>query len=332
MGMPELFGESPEHSVTTLLYHKFTYSGENLTSARDRLKRELEWLSNNYSPLTLQGAVKGLREGALDKYPLVVTADDAFLDLLDVYDIFQEFAIPLNVYTCAGWTTNSSSYEDEDDIVLLLLDFFQWFAGETELIKINERESLCLDENLKDKNIDRILHFYRAGNQEVLESIWDKISGKIVPSKNRNICSWSELRDLKAQGIAVGSHTVTHCRLANKSDIRLDFEVRESRQIIKRKLGECNSFAYPHGTPDVWSKRTSDQINRAGYEAAFLTVPGFAAYGSEVFCLPRIIIPNKILSFEEYRAHVKGGTIPIQIVKDFINSYRKQGATDSEYS
>jgi len=322
LGLPKLFAGSPEHSITTLLYHKFIYSEENIVSGRARLKRELEWLRHHYSPLTVKAAVTGVSEGKLPEYPLVITADDAFIDLLDVCDIFQEFDMPLTVYTCAGWTTNASEYEGEDDVVLQLLDFFQWYVGESEPVRVHGQESLYIDAALKDENIDTILGFYHAGDQEILAEIWDNVSKIITSSGNRSICSWSELRDLESQGLTIGSHTVTHCGLSDKSDIRLNFEVKESRRIIRERLGACDSFAYPHGTSDVWSIRTRDQIYRAGYEAAFLTHPGFASYGSDVFCLPRIVMPNRILSFEEYRAHVKGGTIPIQAVKNFLHFHK----------
>ena len=135
---------------------------------------------------------------------------------------------------------------------------------------------------------------------------------------SRRVCTWSELVDLHRQGITMGSHTVTHCRLAQRSSSRLAFELSESKRTIETYLPECNLFAYPVGTADVADEATSKALKKAGYSCGFLTHAGFSLNHSDVFGLPRIVIPDSVVEISEYRARTLGGAIPFDTIKKVL--------------
>jgi hypothetical protein len=43
-GLPHMLEYSPQNSLTTILFHRFIYTGEKLQKARDRLQRQCEWV------------------------------------------------------------------------------------------------------------------------------------------------------------------------------------------------------------------------------------------------------------------------------------------------
>jgi peptidoglycan/xylan/chitin deacetylase (PgdA/CDA1 family) len=77
---------------------------------------------------------------------------------------------------------------------------------------------------------------------------------------------WSELELLREAGWEVGSHTATHPLLPDLDDAELERELVDSRATIRKRLGSCETLAYPYGRAD---ERTAAAAARAGYRAAF---------------------------------------------------------------
>jgi peptidoglycan/xylan/chitin deacetylase (PgdA/CDA1 family) len=84
--------------------------------------------------------------------------------------------------------------------------------------------------------------------------------------------TWDELRGIAADGVEIGSHTVSHPHLPRLSDIELDRELGDSRARVEDELGRpCRLLAYPFGEHD---ERVQAAARRAGYEAAFALAEG----------------------------------------------------------
>jgi peptidoglycan/xylan/chitin deacetylase (PgdA/CDA1 family) len=80
------------------------------------------------------------------------------------------------------------------------------------------------------------------------------------------------LRTLRAAGMELGSHSMTHVDLRRLDDDRLTEELAASRAAIERISGApCRTLAYPYG---LYDRRVADAAGAAGYELAFAWVPG----------------------------------------------------------
>jgi peptidoglycan/xylan/chitin deacetylase (PgdA/CDA1 family) len=77
---------------------------------------------------------------------------------------------------------------------------------------------------------------------------------------------WPELELLREAGWEIGSHTATHQLLTDLDDAELERELVDSRATIRKRLGSCETLAYPYGRADDW---TAAAAARAGYLAAF---------------------------------------------------------------
>jgi peptidoglycan/xylan/chitin deacetylase (PgdA/CDA1 family) len=83
--------------------------------------------------------------------------------------------------------------------------------------------------------------------------------------------SWDQLGELRDAGWEIGSHTRTHPHLTQVGDdTALREELTESRAEIERRLGRCDTLAYPYGDHD---DRVVEAAAAAGYAAAG-TLPG----------------------------------------------------------
>jgi peptidoglycan/xylan/chitin deacetylase (PgdA/CDA1 family) len=95
---------------------------------------------------------------------------------------------------------------------------------------------------------------------------------------------WDELRAISTDGVALGSHTVSHAHLTRLSDEELDRELRTSRARLEDEIGHpCDLLAYPFGEHDA---RVRAAARRAGYRAAFaLRAP---TRPTDLFAVPRV--------------------------------------------
>lgn len=77
---------------------------------------------------------------------------------------------------------------------------------------------------------------------------------------------WNTAREMENSGIIeILSHTNSHSRLSQVSDIQLVLELRQSKYIIEKELNKkCSILAAPYGDFD---ERTFIQAKKAGYGA-----------------------------------------------------------------
>jgi len=318
MGGKLLLRNSPRDCLTTILFHNFTYDGEPLAKARERLKYQCEWLKKNYSPLTLTAATDGLSGGRLPNMPLLITIDDAHTDTLDVFDIFRSFELPIAIFVCAGWSANASPREEPTALARLVTDL-EWYSGpEKELIFPCGTLKVQSDKRPRRETASQILN-HRDDWRPYLEEIIQKINSHRSTAR-RNICNWQELAELENLGVEIGCHSVSHMNLAEGDQSRLDFEIFEAKRILNSKFARCEAFAYPFGVPGSYSSATSKTLSKAGFQHAFLTRSDFASGHENPHELPRIALPDHLVSFVEFRARVRGGGVVISNVRNYIRS------------
>lgn len=81
--------------------------------------------------------------------------------------------------------------------------------------------------------------------------------------------TWADLRDLADAGHTLGSHTVTHPRLADCDDAQLHRQIADSKAEIEDGVGlEVHDFAAPYGAPGVdVNDREVEAARAAGYRS-----------------------------------------------------------------
>jgi peptidoglycan/xylan/chitin deacetylase (PgdA/CDA1 family) len=320
-----LFGESPRTALTTLLYHRFFAPGEAKVSARDRLHRQLEWLQSHYTILSLSEAVHYLESQTPFSFPLTVTVDDAYIDLLDVYDVFEDHGVPVHLFVCTGWVDNNEPPTAQGTISRVI-DFVRWHKGGCLRLDLGPLGSADLTVDSAPELADRLIQAAAELGQEFVERTWASLLAHRGEMGERKTCTWEEIWNLRQRGVGIGSHSVTHCKMAECSDTRLRFELEESRRTLEKHVGTPDFFAYPFGTIDVVNARTTSAVANAGYKAALLTYAGFAQRGADRFTLPRLTIPDTVVHPALYRALVRGGKVALERLTPG-GSYRKMGST-----
>jgi peptidoglycan/xylan/chitin deacetylase (PgdA/CDA1 family) len=98
------------------------------------------------------------------------------------------------------------------------------------------------------------------------------------------------LREMRAAGMAVGGHTVTHPVLARLTAERQREEIQGCADRLQQELGEPMSwFAYPVGSPDTFTATTQAILAELGVRLAFSFYGGYARYAHwNPFDVPRL--------------------------------------------
>lgn len=144
----------------------------------------------------------------------------------------------------------------------------------------------------------------------------DEHTRKGVEGKDR-IMTADELAELSRQGIAIESHTVTHCMLTEKSDADAKWELAESRKRIAEITGKpCDHFCVPRGGHDA---RVVRLVRDEGYLTCSGLSKGTARLSADPMKLPRIAVERyhdlprfrKILSPKHASVHRMLGTLRV---------------------
>lgn len=131
-----------------------------------------------------------------------------------------------------------------------------------------------------------------------MRASWFLVSGSIGgepawPADGRpdgRLLNAGELREMRAAGMEIGSHTVSHVRLPQTDDMRLQQELSGSRAALEDVLGDAvTSFAYPYG---MWDQRCTDAVKQSGYAAACTTQTGWALRDNDPYRLRRLTVFN----------------------------------------
>ncbi len=114
---------------------------------------------------------------------------------------------------------------------------------------------------------------------------------------SKKAITWKQLRELKANGFTIGSHTVMHSDLSKQSRResekdylqRLRQELVNSKKIIDKKLNQDTTvFAYPFGRTN---ETAMAMARKAGYKLAVTVTPG----GNPFFTHPRILRRDQVI-------------------------------------
>ncbi len=89
--------------------------------------------------------------------------------------------------------------------------------------------------------------------------------------------TWDHARELRAGGMTIGGHTVTHPLLARVPEERQREEIDGCAARLRERLQEpMRWFSHPVGSPDAFTARTRALLDERGVELAFSFYGGYA--------------------------------------------------------
>jgi peptidoglycan/xylan/chitin deacetylase (PgdA/CDA1 family) len=113
-----------------------------------------------------------------------------------------------------------------------------------------------------------------------------------------NTMTLAELKELPADLITLGSHTITHPALPSISEVQAKSELADSRTKLEALLGrKIELFSFPYG---AFEEKMIRWCKEAGYERVFTTLPYWAFGDGNEFVTGRVSVEPDDWSIEFY--------------------------------
>jgi peptidoglycan/xylan/chitin deacetylase (PgdA/CDA1 family) len=151
---------------------------------------------------------------------------------------------------------------------------------------------ITFDDGYQDFYTDGLAVMKQCGFTATIFLATNRIQDVSVRVEGADYLTWREVRELYAQGIQFGSHTVTHPDLRSLGPEQIDYELGYSKEIIEQKLSApVTSFSYPFAFPEEdrdFTRYLLDALANHGFENGVSTILGRVRPGQNPFCLPRL--------------------------------------------
>ena len=135
------------------------------------------------------------------------------------------------------------------------------------------------------------------------------IATEPIDQKLRSHMSWDQIRTLKADGVTVGGHTVSHGHMPRATATVNKQEIERSNQRFVAELGTAPTiFAYPFGEA---SRSLENLVQSAEYTAAFGQHSGVLHRRANQYYLPRFALNERFGTIERFRLVVNALPLPV---------------------
>jgi peptidoglycan/xylan/chitin deacetylase (PgdA/CDA1 family) len=282
--------------LTVLIFHRVLpepdplFPGEVDAARFDEL---LGWVKTWFNVLPLDTAISRLHEGSLPDRAAALSFDDGYADNHDVaLPLLQAHGLPCSFFVATGFLDGGRMWND----TLI------------ESVRLSRLPTLDLRGLVDGRGEDLGLHGLgdTAGRRAALGKLIERV--KYLPPEARVACvdaiaaraevappddlmmSSEQVRALRAAGMQIGAHTVSHPILATLDNQRAADEIARSRDVLHALLGEkVGLFAYPNGKPgtDYLPEVHPGIVRELGFDAAVSTRWAAARRGDDIFQIPR---------------------------------------------
>ena len=302
--------------AVVLMYHR-VLSGEEISRRKIQngiivetgtFKKQIGFVRKHLNPISLQEFVDYLeRNIPFPNKTCLITFDDGWRDnFLNAYPVLKEEGVPAVIFLPTDFIGSLRSFWQEELTDLLAAarkrcrEDKGFSARNKTLFDIEGfRDIMASDEKRLPQEIAGFLSIQKRKSipeiEELIHSLRLALEPEVTPEKKESVfLTWDEVKIMARDGIAFGSHGKSHAILPAVSAREAEGEIRDSKEILKKNLGQnIDAFSYPNGDYDASvAKAVQDQ----GYRVAFGTEGGHVSICEDPFRVKRVNIHQDMTS------------------------------------
>lgn len=301
----QLRRKTGSHYLPVLTFHRVADVGPDyafdegvIGSTASEFSHQMEQLRRYFQPIGLDDLMAFMRGHALPRNPVLVTFDDGYRDNRRVaLPILQRHGIEALFFVTTDYVTRRRVF---------------WWDRISYIVKRSQRPRVVLEYperielqlstregKLRGRGILLRLVKSRLG-LELERFLVDLAAAAGVEwdddlerrSADELLMTWDDVRELRAAGMSVQSHTRTHRVLQTLTSDRLAHELLGSRVELERELDEpIHAISYPVGHTLAGRVDVRDALRAAGYKLGFTNATGAQSLPSiDPFDVRRICI------------------------------------------
>ena len=282
----------PKARLSILIFHRVLAQPDPLFPSEvdaalfDRL---CSWIKSMFQVLPLDEAVRLLRAGKLPARAACITFDDGYADnRTQALPILQRHGLPAMFYIATGFLDGGRMWNDTviESLRATKLPSIDFRALGVDGLGTLATTSVPQRRAAIDHILLHIKHLHPDQRLALTHAI---ASTAQVQLPDDLMMSAGQVREMRAAGMLIGAHTVSHPILASLSDDEAGREIAASRTALEAILGEpIAHFAYPNGKPGKdYNQRNVDIVRELGFESAVCTEWGAARASTDPLQLPR---------------------------------------------
>lgn len=279
----------PRGRLSILIFHRVLTEPDPLFPGevdRVRFDELLRWVGAWFNVLPLDEAIGRLKKGSLPARTAAITFDDGYADnWLNAVPILSKHGLHASFFIATGFLDggrmfNDTLIESVRGAQVAELDLSWLGLGVQALTTVEQKRAVLA------ALIPAIKHMPAAERSAAVARV---AADSAATLPDGLMLSTDQLRSLRAAGMGVGAHTVSHPILAKLDPAEALREIADSREVLEGVLGErIGLFAYPNGKlgQDYLPEHVG-MVRKLGFDAAVSTNWGASSKASDVFQLQR---------------------------------------------
>jgi peptidoglycan/xylan/chitin deacetylase (PgdA/CDA1 family) len=262
--------------LVVLAYHRvidlpadlesYSYDAGLISATPEEFRWQMRYLAREFDPITIDMLDDYLRGHGK------VTFDDGYLDnYVNAFPILREASVPATFFLSTGYIGTSKVF---------------WFQRAYFIAMTCRPGSIVLpgsphplpasgSAQARHKAAKALLKHLKSIPHSEIEPLLDRLYLQCDGAAPGNgldetaIMNWDHVREMAAQGMSFGSHTVDHCLLTRlNAEERLE-QLEASRRKIEAEIGRrITSIAYPVGRRYAYDNDVMEAVALAGYRIA----------------------------------------------------------------
>lgn len=279
----------PRARLSILIFHRVLPSPDPLAPYEpdvERFDRIVGWLADWFTVLPLGEAVERLKTGSLPARAACITFDDGYADNYTcALPVLLRHGLPATFFIATGFLDGGRMWNDE------LIEAVR--ATPHERLDL-ERLGLGILPTSTDAEkraalariIPALKHLPRDERKDAVAAVVERCG---ATTDTALMMTSAQVRALRAAGMEIGAHTVTHPTLVKCDETAARNEIAQSREHLEALLGErVGLFAYPNGKlGGDYAPSHARLVADLGFDAAVTTNPGASRAGDDIFQLRR---------------------------------------------
>ncbi len=271
-----------------LMYHRITDEAYCAGLAPAEFEKHLAYVSKYFRVVSIEQLLQEQASNQVKPYTLALTFDDGHADFFHhAWPLLQRYNLPASLYVTTGFIDR---------------DYWLWPDHLKYIIIHNQQDSITIPGAGKvAANKDNFIsNWHKLGDycltldteerKRFLNNLAQQCAVEVPSSPVSPFAgvSWDQLRIMCAQGLDVGSHTVTHPILSKLDYTRIEQELSQSAARIKEQLNvTTKGLCYPNGRLIDITPQVIECAKAQGYEYGLLA-RNLPIQGDDVFRIGRL--------------------------------------------
>jgi peptidoglycan/xylan/chitin deacetylase (PgdA/CDA1 family) len=291
-----------DSSAAILMYHSVLPDPSQLADSLGGIVHseaafsgQIELLARDYHPISLNDAVKHLRNGEdFPKRSVVITFDDGYADNYEyAIPILDRAGVPAVFYVTVDCVENRRlPWPSRLRFAFRTTHVESWSQRQTP--ESSARSWSLSDPLLREQAFlaasDTCCRLSGAAQSEFVNRVEHELEAGLPTHFGSLMMTYDQVRSLAGRGHVAGSHTMTHPNMAYLKSEDAHRELAESKQRLELQLNSpVMHFSYPcPAMSPHWNERTVEQSRALGYVTGVTTNSGLTRKADNLLCLKRL--------------------------------------------